>query len=76
VAINYNNVEIIKSLIDYADRKKIILGLSDDGKYSPMLSSVEIDNIEIVQLLQDYANKNHINLSINKYKKNNNYLYY
>jgi len=53
-AISYNNIEIVKLLIEYANQHQIILELNEKGSYDkkyPLLEGIHNENIEIVKLL-------------------------
>jgi len=56
-----NNVEIVKSLMDYVNKNNIILNINDKDKeyqHYPLHNAVaEGNNIEMVELLMNYANK-------------------
>jgi len=67
-ACSKNNIEIIKLLIDHAEKNIIILDLNEKnchGEY-PLFWTCIVNNIEIMELLIDYANKNNIILKINE----------
>ena len=62
-----NNVEMIKLLIQYADKNNIILTINEKnyiGGYPVLLNFEYNYNTELLQLLIDYANRNNIVLDI------------
>ena len=75
MATEKNNIEIVKLLIDYANKNNIVLKINkqDNNECYPLLWATDNNNIEIVKLLIDYANKNNIVLKINE--QNNNEFY-
>ena len=66
-----NDIEMVKLLIEYANKNNIALELNDKNiqGHNPLIWAILRNNIEMVQLLIDYANKNDIVLEINE--KNN-----
>ncbi|KAG4091495.1 hypothetical protein H8356DRAFT_1707868, partial [Neocallimastix lanati (nom. inval.)] len=62
-AINNNNFEMVKLLIDYANSHEFVLDISYNSYSNPFLNA--INNIKIVKLLIEYANNNNIILKIN-----------
>jgi len=60
---------MVKLLIDYANKNKIILIINEEnheGSYAPIVEAINNNNLEIIKLLIDYANKNKIILKINE----------
>jgi len=77
-ASDKNNVEIMKLLIDYANKNNITLELNkktENGNY-PFLLACYNNNNEMVQLLIDYAIKNNIVLELNERYRNGMYPLY
>jgi len=70
-AIKWNNIEIVKSLIDYASKKNIILNVNekDNDENYPLLIAIKQNNIKMINLLIDYANKNKLILHVNQKNK-------
>ena len=74
LAIDDINIEIVRLLIDYANKNDIILKLNEktsSGWYPLLLAISKIEyflNIKMVELLMDYANKKNIILEINEKK--------
>jgi len=67
-AIENDNIEIVKLIINYANENNIILQLNDkdDSGFYPILSAIIKDDLEILKLIIDYAKKNNIILDINE----------
>ena len=66
----YNNIEIVKLLIGYANQHQIILELNEkdiNGDYI-LLKVISKNNIEIFKLLIDYALKQQITLEYEKWR--------
>jgi len=63
-----NNVEIVKLLMEYANRNNIVLNINDKDKeyhHYPLYNAVaEGNNIEMVELLMNYANEKGIILAM------------
>jgi len=76
-AINKNNVEMVKLLLDYASKNDIIIELNEkdeDGDY-PLLVAVNKNKFELVKLLVDYANTNHVILKFDEREKRSSNLF-
>jgi len=75
-AVNYNKVEIIKLILDYAFKNNIVLELNKTNLMGvfPLLVAAKKNNTETVRLLLEYASKNNITLDINK--RDNKWGYY
>ncbi|KAL6632930.1 ankyrin, partial [Neocallimastix sp. 'constans'] len=70
-----DNIEMIKLLIDYANKNNIVLKINErenNGDY-PLFRATFNNNTEIVKLLIDYANKKNVVLKINEQNNNGNY---
>jgi len=69
IAIHNNNIEIVKLLMDYANKHNIILQLNEkneDG--NSIMQAINNDNTEIVKLLMEYADNHNIVLELNEKK--------
>ncbi|KAG4097574.1 hypothetical protein H8356DRAFT_1077866 [Neocallimastix lanati (nom. inval.)] len=71
-----NGNEVVKSIIDYANKNNIILRLNEkdnDNSY-PLLISAFVNKPEVAKLIANYTNTNNITLIINdndnRYKRN------
>ncbi len=74
-AIFKNNIEMVISLINYANEKDIILEINnknEKGNY-PLLNAIVNNNIELIKLLIDYAKGKNIIFDINGKDENGNY---
>jgi len=64
-----DNIKMVKLLIDYANKNKIILKLNEKNiiEWYPLLRATHHNNnIEMVKVLIDYSNKNKIILELNE----------
>jgi ankyrin repeat protein len=67
-AVESNNIDTVKLLIDYANKNNIILdikGKDQDGSY-PILFAIEKDNIEMAKILINYVDNKNIILDIDE----------
>ncbi|KAG4108106.1 ankyrin [Neocallimastix lanati (nom. inval.)] len=70
-AINYNNLENVELLMNYADKHGIVLTINDkdEDDYFPLLQSIRTNswgNINIIRALIEYANRHNIILNVNE----------
>jgi len=75
IAIDNNNIKIVKILIEYANQHQIILDLNEKnnvGNY-PILDATIYNNIEMIKLLIKYALQHQITLVYNKNEIDSNY---
>jgi len=72
MAVNNNNMEMVKRFMDHADKNKFVLDLNaKEGieENYPMLSACRYNNTAMIQLLMDYAEKHDISLEMNAKSK-------
>jgi len=72
---NVKYIEIVKLLIQYANKNNIILKLNEKNNngFYPLLKASYNSDIEIVKLLIEYADKNNIILKLNEKSKDGSY---
>ena len=74
LACNNNNIEMIKLLIEYANKNNIILKLNEENESRnyALLLAFNKNNTEMAKLFFDYADKYNIILNLNNKSKNGN----
>lgn len=76
MATEYNNIEIVKLFINYANNNKIQLNINEENNENiyPLLNAISRNNAEMVRILMKYADDNNFFLNINE--QNNKKMYY
>lgn len=70
-AIENNDKELVKLIIDYANDKNIILNIEErcnDNNNSPIILAISNNNTEITKLILNYSSSKYIILRINEKK--------